>query len=161
MTTPRTLLPLMILAAMTATWAVGRPPLPTYETRDWSGRSAPLAELGVGATPRAVVNFWATWCPPCRDELPWLLALHDAGRIHLVAVNVGDRPVDVARFLQEAALERLPVRFVDARAFAMLAAPGLPTTFLVDGAAQPVVHLGPLTLDALRSAFPEAPWSDD
>lgn len=45
-----------------------------------------------------VVNFWASWCPPCRAENGTLKALAAEG-IHVVGVNMMDRPDDAAAFL--------------------------------------------------------------
>ena len=47
-----------------------------------------------------VVNFWASWCPPCRAENGTLKALAAEG-IHVVGVNMMDRPDDAAAFLAE------------------------------------------------------------
>ena len=123
--------------------------------RDWSGAASPLRELGDHEV--VVVNFWAVWCPPCRDELPWLLALHEAGEVRLHAVNVGDRAGDVARFLGAEGLEALPVRFVTSRALDGIDVPGLPTTYVLRPDRPPIVHYGPLTPADLRAYLPEAP----
>ncbi|GLS87351.1 thiol:disulfide interchange protein [Cypionkella aquatica] len=45
-----------------------------------------------------VVNFWASWCPPCRAENGTLMALAAEG-VHVVGVNMMDRPDDAAAFL--------------------------------------------------------------
>ena len=58
-----------------------------------------------------VVHFWAIWCPECTDELAALdrAATRCArGPVRVVAVNVGDAPVAIERFLGERPL-RLPV----------------------------------------------------
>jgi len=50
-----------------------------------------------------VLNFWATWCPPCLKEMPMLDELHrgvDPGRLQVVGVAI-DAPDDVRRFLAE------------------------------------------------------------
>ncbi len=54
-----------------------------------------------------IVNFWATWCPPCLEELPSLEWLHrqlneknDPTLPHLITVSVDDRMVDVTRFFK-------------------------------------------------------------
>jgi thiol-disulfide isomerase/thioredoxin len=48
------------------------------------------------------VNFWATWCPPCRDEMPSLTRLaqqFDPGSFEVVAVSVDDGWAPVDKFL--------------------------------------------------------------
>ncbi len=52
---------------------------------------------------RTLVHFWATWCPPCRFELPGLLALSDDGRVDVVAIALDDDWADVDRFLDRRA----------------------------------------------------------
>lgn len=47
-----------------------------------------------------LVNFWASWCPPCRAEHPTLQALRDEG-IRVVGVNMMDRAEDASGFLAE------------------------------------------------------------
>jgi thiol-disulfide isomerase/thioredoxin len=39
-----------------------------------------------------VVNVWGSWCPPCREELPWFAALDEAaaGRLQVIGVDVAD-----------------------------------------------------------------------
>jgi cytochrome c biogenesis protein CcmG, thiol:disulfide interchange protein DsbE len=130
-------------------------PLGDLAVRDFAGTAAPLRDLGTHEV--VVVNFWAVWCPPCRDELPWLLDLHEAGVLQLVAVNVGDREGDVARFLSAEGLEALPVRFVAPRALAGVDVPGLPTTYVLVRGRPPIVHFGPLTPVHLRAYLPEDP----
>ncbi len=46
-----------------------------------------------------LVHFWATWCPPCRAELPGLLALPQKGPMDVVAVALDEEWADVDRFL--------------------------------------------------------------
>jgi thiol-disulfide isomerase/thioredoxin len=50
-----------------------------------------------------LVNFWATWCPPCRQEMPSMQRLNDklAGRpFAILGVNVGETPAQVNAFLK-------------------------------------------------------------
>lgn len=63
---------------------------------------APTALAALRGQP-AVVNFWATWCPPCVDELPLLNAFHTehAGRGWQVLGLAVDQPSAVRRFMQQ------------------------------------------------------------
>ena len=109
-------------------------PAPAMRLKDLSGRQHDLAEF---KGKLVVVNFWATWCPPCRREMPSLERLNKrlAGRgLVVLAVAAGEDAETVRGFIGE--LKPTP-------SFTVLADPefsvmqtwnmrGLPTTFVVD-----------------------------
>lgn len=59
--------------------------------------AAPLDLTSLRGKP-AVINFWATWCPPCRDELPELAALHSKTGATFVGIAVEDNLKFAAEF---------------------------------------------------------------
>jgi len=82
-----------------------------------------------------LLNFWATWCPPCVKEMPALSKLHDAlsqerGNLQVVGIHVGPALVTVNQFLRDR-----PVSFdvlIDSdMSLASWDVAGLPTTFLI------------------------------
>lgn len=77
--------------------AVGQP-APPVTPEALPGYPALTAELLTGQV--TVVNFWASWCPPCRAEHPTLKALAAEG-VRVVGVNMLDDAGDATAFLQE------------------------------------------------------------
>jgi thiol-disulfide isomerase/thioredoxin len=72
---------------------------PQIEAADFQGKAWTTAEL----TGKVVVlNFWATWCAPCKDELPTLQTLHDISDAQTVVltINVREPAARAARYVQ-------------------------------------------------------------
>ncbi|MEO7191939.1 MAG: TlpA disulfide reductase family protein [Vicinamibacterales bacterium] len=95
-----------------------------------------------------LVNFWATWCGPCREEIPALVALQKRYADHLVilGLSIDTRPVaDVKQFVTKYAIN-YPVAIVgDDVVHAFGGVPALPSTFMVDPNARIVQrHMGML-----------------
>ena len=114
--------------------------LPNVAYRDASGAERHLADWH-GRT--VLLNLWATWCVPCRREMPALDALEKelgGPAFEVVAVNIDTRDPDKPRaWLKEVGIDRLAY-YADptAKLFQDLKivgrAPGMPTTLLIDGA---------------------------
>lgn len=105
---------------------------PPLALKDLDGRPHELTDYRGKVV---VVNFWATWCQPCREELPSLERLREAmrgRRFEAVAVNVAESESRVRRFLNEVPL-RLPVLLDrDRETQRAWKVRGLPATFLLD-----------------------------
>ena len=101
-------------------------PLPRLGLRARDGRRVEIAEL----RRPTLVHFWATWCPPCREELPSLLALPETHAVDVVAVALDREWAAVDRFLSGG--DTLAVVLGDAEeAERTLGVRHLPVTFLV------------------------------
>jgi thiol-disulfide isomerase/thioredoxin len=141
------------VAALTMTTAPLRLPDLTFEDAD--GKARKLSDWR-GKT--VLVNLWATWCVPCRREMPALDNLQGklAGpNFDVVAINIDTRDPDKPRnFLKEAKLTRLAY-FSDqkAKSFQELKsigrALGMPTSVLVDGSGCEIATIaGPAEWDS-------------
>lgn len=82
----------------------------------------------------AVVNLWASWCRPCRDELPVLQRYADRadGRVHVVGVVTEDTRTRAVSFARDAGITFPALHDVDGRLLAGIPAVGLPVTLFVD-----------------------------
>ncbi len=138
-----------VAAALLAAAAVAaeptRPQFPSIQLHDLTGQTVALNDV-LGAV--TVLNFWATWCGPCRLELPELQKLYnDAGGkgLVLLAVNVDLPPsseegvgeqLEVAKPRIDALLKKLgitlPVYLLDGRTQIELGLQNIPFTILLD-----------------------------
>lgn len=82
----------------------------------------------------AVVNLWASWCEPCRDELPVLQRFADraAGRVHVVGVVTEDTRTRAVWLARDTGVTFPAVLDVEGRLRDRLPAVGLPVTLFVD-----------------------------
>jgi thiol-disulfide isomerase/thioredoxin len=83
----------------------------------------------------AVVNLWASWCPPCREELPAFQRLADrtAGRLHVIGVNTRDRRESARSLAVDLGLTLPNLIDQDERLRTGLGRAALPVTAFVDG----------------------------
>jgi len=135
----RALLSLALLAACCAASAAGgelKPwsggATPSLALRDLQGKEHKLADYRGKVV---VLNFWATWCDPCREEMPSMQRLQDklAGRpFAILAVDYGEGAPRINDFLK-----KIPVRFTvlldrDTSAATAWKVKVLPTTLVLD-----------------------------
>ena len=110
--------------------AVGHP-APDFTVTDAAGKTFKLSALR--GTP-VVLNFWATWCPPCQAELPELQAGSQrlAGQVAIVGLNQGETPEQVKAFAQQTGLT-YPIPLDPNMAVSgVYGVRNLPTTFFID-----------------------------
>lgn len=99
-----------------------------------------------------LVNFWASWCAPCRVEHPTLTALAEEG-IAIYGINYKDKPDAAQRFLDELGNPYTAIGADDTgRTGIEWGLYGVPETFVIDGSGVIVTRFaGPLTERALAS----------
>jgi thiol-disulfide isomerase/thioredoxin len=101
-----------------------------------------------------VVNFWASWCGPCRQEQPGLQRLHEeygGGGVTFVGIDFKDDPAAARTYLDEFGVTYPSVADGDGRLAHEFGVPYLPATILVDAAGQMrYLMLGAQPEDTLR-----------
>lgn len=133
--------------------AITLAPLPGLKGPD--GAPLPGIDLPALAGKPALVNVWASWCGPCREEHPILMQLAKDPRFSLVGINYKDAPDNARRFLGQYGL---PYKAVgvdpNGRAAIEWGVYGVPETFVLskDGI---IVHkfVGPLTPEAVSGTL--------
>lgn len=96
--------------------------------------SAQPVDVGAAVAGRAtLLNLWASWCAPCREEMPVLDKYQDtAGAVRVIGVNVRDRPSSAAALVRDLNIRYPSFTDADAEAAALEAPQLLPVSYLVD-----------------------------
>ncbi len=129
-----TIAALLALISTETAWAlpdVGKL-APDFVLKSDSGQNVRLSELRGRVV---LINFWASWCGPCRQEMPQLAKLYTqygrAGFV-LLGVNVDNDPKNAATMQKQLGVN-FPVLFDNAQQVAKLYNPqGMPATLLID-----------------------------
>lgn len=108
-------------------------PAPELTLNDTQGVSRSLADYRGQVV---LVNLWATWCPPCKEEMPTLQAFYDEHKddgFEIIAINDGDPTAEVLQFVKDYDLTFPvwldPTYIATEQAFHTL---NLPTSFVID-----------------------------
>jgi len=105
---------------------------PGFSLPDPTGKKVGLADF---RGKLILLNFWATWCAPCREEMPAMERLYrrfkDKGFV-IVGVNVKDRRKEALSFLKELKITFPIVLDPDGQVGLLYGAWGLPVTYLID-----------------------------
>jgi cytochrome c biogenesis protein CcmG, thiol:disulfide interchange protein DsbE len=123
----------VLLLAPAAAYAVrAGEPAPGFALSTPAGEVIDLARLRGSVV---YVDFWASWCAPCRRSFPWMNGLHERYRnqgLAIVGINVDKRRADADKFLRDVPAN-FPIVF-DANGATPSAfnVKGMPTSYLID-----------------------------
>lgn len=105
-------------------------PAPDFRLALEDGRGLSLSDLKGRPV---LINFWATWCAPCRKEMPAILAAAEAEpELVVLAVNVGETPERIHSFSEEFGMEVPVVQDPDGVLYSRYRVRGMPTSYFVD-----------------------------
>lgn len=125
-------------------------PAPAYAAHTLEGGQSALAELR-GAP--VLLNVWATWCHPCRQEVPALEALHRAYgprglRVIGVSIDQGGQEQGIREFMREFGASYPVWVDPDGEVTTVFSTVGVPSTFLIGPEGQVLwKHVGPVKED--------------
>ena len=112
-----------------------------------------LAEARGSAT---IINFWATWCQPCRREMLELQRLYErhAGKLRILAVNLDESAETVRRWVEQLELTYDALLDNDGSVWQRYQVRGLPTTYLLDADHRiRRLYYGPVRYEELQEAL--------
>lgn len=113
--------------------AVVNQPAPNIDVSDYTGKPWKLsAEKGKVV----VINFWASWCPPCKEELPSLNKLYNLTKnnpkIKIITILYKDDPTAAMNYLKAEKLDLPMMVDTDGSAAETFGLTGVPETFIID-----------------------------
>lgn len=130
---------------------IGRP-APVVETKPLADLPPVTAAMLTDGQPK-LVNFWASWCGPCRVEHPQLMQLAESG-LPIIGLNYKDEAANALRFLRQLGDPYSAVAAVEGRAAVEWGVYGVPETYLLDGEGKIRLRIaGPVTDVILRDTL--------
>jgi thiol-disulfide isomerase/thioredoxin len=112
-------------------------PVPPLALKDLNGKTWELSALQGRAV---LLNFWATWCEPCREEMPSLQTLaqrHEGEGLLVLMVNYRESVTAIKRFLERVPLSMPVLLDADGTAARAWTSRVFPTTVLIDRSGRP------------------------
>ena len=107
-------------------------PAPDFQFQSSEGQPTSLSDL---KGKPVLINFWATWCRPCRMEMPYLQQVYDEWQekgLVVLAINIKESPSQVEEFMQSQGLS-LPVLLdSQGKVASQYGIQAIPVTFFVD-----------------------------
>jgi peroxiredoxin len=133
---------------------------PDFSLNDLNGQRVTLSQF---RGKPVMLNFWASWCGPCRIELPEIQALHqahDKGDVVILGVDFGEQADTVRSFVHENGLTYRILTDENSTISRLYHVPGLPTTVFVNKQGQIVeTHLGPISQSTAEQGLAKAAQS--
>ncbi len=107
-------------------------PAPDFQLENLDGQSISLSDF---RGKPVLINFWATWCPQCRSEMPYIQEIYeewsDQGLV-LLAINIGENSYTVEEFMQSHNLSFTVLLDTEKDIAQRYNITGIPTTLFID-----------------------------
>ncbi|NNM66705.1 MAG: TlpA family protein disulfide reductase [Spirochaetales bacterium] len=122
-----------VLSALGLEPVQGNPALLNFKAQTLDGKTVELADYKGKVI---LLNFWATWCPPCRAEMPTIEKLYQALKNEqnfvFLAVDAHEKPAQVKSFIQKTGYSFPVLLDTTGEADAEYSVQAIPTTYLID-----------------------------
>lgn len=100
----------------------------------WAHASEPTLDLSPYRGKVVYLDFWASWCKPCRHSFPWMNSMQQkysiAGLV-IIGVNLDEQRTDAARFLKDTPADFTIVYDPEGKLAEQYAIMGMPTSFII------------------------------
>ena len=109
-------------------------PAPNFTLPDLNGKNVELKRI-TAKSPVTLVNFWATWCPPCRAEIPELVKFYrkySAKGVTVLAINLKDQPGVAKNFAAKAGMKFTVLTDTTGKIGDLYQIFSIPSTFIID-----------------------------
>jgi peroxiredoxin len=127
---------------------------PDFELMDLDGNMVKLSDL---KCKNLIINFWATWCPYCIQEMPDLQKLHDKYKddnFTVIAINVREKGSKAKEYLEENNIEIPVLLDIEGTASSVYGANSIPLSVAVNKDGIIVTgRLGMMTYDQMESMY--------
>jgi thiol-disulfide isomerase/thioredoxin len=103
-----------------------------FQLEDLNGRTVSLSEIRGNPV---ILNFWATWCGPCRSEMPLLQQIHETWKdrgLILLEIDIQESAAAVQKFMIDNNLTLTTLLDNDGRVTNLYGISAIPTTFFID-----------------------------
>ncbi len=109
-------------------------PAPEFTLETLDGRPVALSDLRGKA---ALINFWASWCPPCLEETPALIAAYDELKrtnpnVEFIGIGTNDDRANLEKFVENNRIPYIIVEDPDGKVSDAYGVLGMPTTVFID-----------------------------
>lgn len=124
---------------------------PPFTVTDMNGQTVSLASL---KGKPVFLNFWATWCPPCVEEMPDIQRMYAkyGDKVHFVIVNIDGTKPDVTAFMENHAFSFPVALDTNGSAASAYAVQAIPTSYIIDADSNVVdSHIGALSAGDMES----------
>jgi len=107
-------------------------PAPQFQLANPDGQLVSLSDL---RGKLVLINFWASWCGPCRQEMPYIQQIYNewqAKGMVLLAINIGESPSQVEEFMQSQGLSFPVLLDTEGKVAGQYGIRAIPTSFFID-----------------------------
>ena len=132
---------------------VSQGPAPDFTLVDLDGNQISLGDF---AGQPVVINFWATWCPPCQDEMPLLAGAYEreGGQVVFLAISINEPERAVRRFVENNDIPFVVLLDEGGKVASEYQAKSIPVTYFVNRDGQVVMrYLGQIPTHRLEDGL--------